>query len=222
MINIGVVLPDGDVLVIGGNSSGRQFSDEGTVLTPELWSPETGQWRELAPHETPRNYHSTALLMQDARVISMGGGLCGDCATNHQNGQIFDPPYLFDPTGLEAVRPLILSGPDKTFTGDVINLAASDDITRFTMVKLAAITHHHSTDQRLVPVEFSKAGANNYQLQINANPNVLIPGYYWIFGLNEDGVPSVGHQIQVQVTVDPILSPASTDTNINYSYYEGT
>jgi len=217
-----VVLPNGEVLVIGGNSSGRQFSDEGTVLTPEIWSPETGQWTELATHSTPRNYHSTALLLQDARVISMGGGLCGECATNHQNGQIFDPPYLFDATGLEAERPTISNGPETTFAGDTISLTASDDITRFTMVKLAAVTHHHSTDQRLVPVEFSKTSNNDYLLQINPNANVLIPGYYWIFGLNQDGVPSVGHQIQVLVTTDHVVPAATTQTNINYAYYEGT
>lgn len=217
-----VVLPDGDVLVIGGNSSGKQFSDDGSVLIPELWNPETGQWRELAPHAEPRNYHSTALLMQDARVISMGGGLCGACKTNHQNGEIFDPPYLFDAEGNAADRPVISSGPDTASAGDAITLTASNNITRFTMVKLAAITHHHSTDQRLVPVEFNKTSATVYQLQINDNPNVLIPGYYWIFGLNDNGVPSIGHQIQVQVSVDPVLSPAATDTNVNYSYYEGT
>jgi len=216
-----IVLPDGEVLVIGGNSSGKQFSDEGTVLTPELWNPETGQWRQLAPHQEPRNYHSTALLMQDARVISMGGGLCGACKTNHQNGEIFEPPYLFDADGNIADRPVITSGPDTASAGDTINLTASDNITRFTMVKLIAITHHHSTDQRLVPVEFNKTAANNFQLQLNDNPNVLIPGYYWIFGLDENGVPSVGHQIQVQVTADLVLSPETTDTNINYSYYEG-
>ena len=49
----------------------------------------------------------------------------------------------------------------------------------------------------------------------------MIPGYYWIFGLDQNGVPSVGHQIQVEVTSDVVEMPAATDTNISYEYYEG-
>ena len=44
-----IVLPSGEVLVIGGNDSGAKFSDVGTQLTPEIWNPETGLWREVAP-----------------------------------------------------------------------------------------------------------------------------------------------------------------------------
>ncbi len=216
-----VVLPNGEVLVIGGNTSGKQFSDEGTVLTPEIWSPDTGEWREVAPHQKPRNYHSTALLLQDGRVISMGGGLCGLCKTNHQDGEIFEPPYLFDGVGQKADRPSINNGPASAQAGDAITLTGSDDIVKFNMVRLVAVTHHHSTDQRLVPVPFNKVTTGNYELQLNANPNVLIPGYYWIFGLNDQGVPTVGHQIEVKITTDPFETPATTDTNVNFAYYEG-
>ena len=216
-----VVLPNGEVLVIGGNTSGRQFSDDGSILTPEIWNPETKLWREVAPHQAPRNYHSTALLMQDAKVISMGGGLCGACRTNHQNGEIFEPPYLFDTAGGPAARPVITDAPVVAKAGDALTLTGSNDIVKFNMVRLVAVTHHHATDQRLVPVNFNKVGAGNYELQLNANPNVLIPGYYWIFGLDQNGVPSVGHQIQVEVTSDVVEMPAATDTNISYEYYEG-
>jgi len=216
-----VVLPDGTVLVIGGNSSGKQFSDNGTVLTPELWNPESGQWTELAPHKEPRNYHSTALLLRDGRVISMGGGLCGQCKSNHQNGEIFEPPYLFKANGTKAPRPVINAGPADAVAGDVIALQGSNDIVEFNMLRLVAVTHHHATDQRLVPASFVKSGAGNYQLQMNDNPNVLVPGYYWIFGINANGVPTVGHQIQVKVSVDPVAEPVSTQNNVKYSYYQG-
>lgn len=216
-----VVLPNGEVLVIGGNSSGKQFSDDGSVLTPEIWSPETNQWREAAPHQKPRNYHSTALLLQDGRVISMGGGLCGACRTNHQDGEIYEPPYLFDSAGELAARPTITNGPALAKAGDALTLTGSDNIVKFNMVRLVAVTHHHATDQRLVPVMFNKVASGNYELQLNANPNVLIPGYYWIFGLDQNGVPTTGHQIQVEVTTDVVETPATTDNNINYGYYEG-
>ncbi len=52
----GVVLPGGNVLVIGGQTHAAQFNDDKSVLVPELWSPVTEQFTPLAPMDTPRNY----------------------------------------------------------------------------------------------------------------------------------------------------------------------
>jgi galactose oxidase len=70
-----VVLPTGDVVVAGGQTKGRKFTDTGAVLQPELWSPETKRFTPLAPMAVPRTYHSTCILMKDARMVCMGGGL---------------------------------------------------------------------------------------------------------------------------------------------------
>ena len=70
----GVVLPSGEVLVIGGNTSGQKFSDTGTVLTPEIWNPRSGLWRRVGDMAVPRNYHSVALLLTDGRVIPAASG----------------------------------------------------------------------------------------------------------------------------------------------------
>jgi len=216
-----VVLPNGEVLVIGGNSSGIQFSDDGTVLEPELWNPQTETWRALALHDRPRNYHSVALLLKDGRVLSAGGGLCGACPTNHQNGEIYSPPYLFDANGSPAPRPTINNASDTALPGDTITLSGSDDIVKFNMLRLVAITHHHTTDQRLVPVDSVKTGTGQYALTLNSNSNVLLPGYYWIFGLNADGTPSEGRTIRVLVTPENIPdAQPDTSPNIAYEYYE--
>jgi len=76
----------------------------------------------------------------------MGGGLCGDCLTNHQSGQIFEPPYLFNTDGTEAVRPSIDGNDIIASAGDTINISGSPNITEFNMVRLVALTHHHTTD----------------------------------------------------------------------------
>lgn len=79
-----VVLPDGSVVVIGGQLRTRAFTDDRAVLPAEMWTPNAqftgGTWSTLAAMKIPRCYHSTALLLPDARVISCGGGLCGKCA----------------------------------------------------------------------------------------------------------------------------------------------
>ena len=213
-----VVLPNGEVLVIGGNSSGVQFSDEGTQIFPEIWNPETGQWTVLAPHNKPRNYHTTALLLKDGRVAAMGGGLCGNCATNQQNGEIFEPPYLFNANGTRAVQPEIASGASQADAGDTISLTATAGMESFAMLRLVALTHHHTTDQRFVPLSFTETQAGNYSLQLPANSNVLVPGYYWVFALDANGVPSSGHTLLINATAENVPEPSAT---VVYEYYEG-
>jgi len=73
-----VILPSGQVLVVGGQSPVELFANSGAVFETEIWDPSTRQFT-VDPKLTiqiPRNYHSIALLMKDGRVLSGGGGLC--------------------------------------------------------------------------------------------------------------------------------------------------
>ncbi len=166
-----VVLPTGEVLVIGGNTSGVLFSDSGTVLTPELWNPQTGQWRSLANMAIPRNYHSVALLLQDGRVLSGGGGLCGNCAVNHQDAEIFSPPYLFNQDGSQATRPTIVSAPSGALAGDFLTVETTGNIDRFSLVRLSSTTHSINTDQRYLPIDATALGGSQFELAMPDNPN---------------------------------------------------
>src|SRR4051812_4446462 len=109
------VLADGSVLATGGNSSGEPQVDlAGGVYTAEQWSPATGRWRTLAPMRITRQYHSTALLLPDGRVLSAGGGLCSICddvGYLAKNAEVYSPPYLFRADGAAATRPVIDSPP---------------------------------------------------------------------------------------------------------------
>lgn len=70
-----VVLPDGQVLVTGGQRRSLVFTDTDGALFPEMFNPVTKTWTTLAPEAVPRNYHSASLLLPDATVWSGGGGL---------------------------------------------------------------------------------------------------------------------------------------------------
>ena len=113
------VLADGKVLATGGLSSGAELVDVNNGVYPaELWNPATGRWRTLAAMQVTRQYHSTALLLPDARVLSSGGGVCGACDAQGylaKNAEVFSPPYLFknDDSGELAPRPEITSAPDE-------------------------------------------------------------------------------------------------------------
>ena len=196
-----VLLPDGQVMVLGGTEAGIPFSDESSLFEPELWNPVSAQWQKLAPHGFPRNYQSTALLMKDARVVAMGGGLCGDCASNYQSAEIFEPPYLFNTDGTAAARPDIISAPTQATVGDTVVVSASVStgaaIERFNLLRISAVTRHHNGDQRLVPVSMSSVAANDFELYLSQNANVLLPGAYWLYAIDSQGVPSIGHTIQI-------------------------
>ena len=212
-----VVLPTGAVLVIGGNTSGIKFSDEGTVLAPEIWYPETGTWHEMADMAVPRNYHSIALLLPDGRVLSAGGGLCGSCTANHQDGQVFSPPYLFNADGSDASRPAISLAPDTLWHGQAFTVHASAGIQKFSLIKMSSTTHGLNTDLRYLSVPFTAVATGQYRLTTHANPNVLTPGYYMLFAVDAQGVPSeakvlqVGAAQQLNVALGKPASQSSTE-----------
>ena len=195
-----VVLPNGEVFIVGGNTSGEKFQDDQSVLTTELWNAQSKTFRTAADSSIPRNYHSVALLMIDGRVFSAGGGLCGTCKTNHQDAQIYSPPYLFDKTGQPAVRPVILEAPERASEGQAITVRTDHPISQFALIKTSSTTHGTNTDQRFLPITFSQKSLEHYELTLPHNPNVMTPGMWMLFALNEQGVPSLAKVIQIYAT----------------------
>ncbi len=192
-----ITMPNGEILVIGGNRDGVGFSDETAVYPSEIYTPSTDSWRLVDKVDVPRTYHSTATLLKDGRVLSSGGGACGACDANHLDGQIYSPPYLFNQDGSAATRPTLSGVPADALIGSNITVTASADTERFSMIRLAAHTHHINTDHRFLPISSQDLGNGSFELTLEANPNVLIAGYYWIFALNADGTPSIGQAIKI-------------------------
>lgn len=210
-----VPLPNGEVIALGGSTNSGSFNNRGAVYQAEIWNPQTGTWRFVAPASVPRTYHSTALLLTDGRVLSAGGGYGSGNefldGASHQNAQVYSPPYLFAADGSLAPRPSIASAPGIVRAGQTFSLSGSADITRFSMARMGATTHAVNTDARFVWVAATHDGSGNYQLTPTANPNVLIPGYWMLFGLNAAGVPSLAHVVRVERPVN-----VSTPGNIRY------
>jgi galactose oxidase len=219
-----VVLPDGQVLAVGGSIKNQAFditentANSTSVLVSELWNPKgangNGSWRDVAAIAVSRTYHSIALLMPDGRVLSGGGGLCEvkptatNCATyglDHPDVQIYSPPYLFNTDGSLAQRPRITSvnvGPNATGLPGVtynssLSVTASSGINQFVLMRFGASTHSVNTDQRRIPV--AATGANgNYTLTIPNDRGSLPPGNYMLFALSSNGTPSIAKNINIQ------------------------
>ena len=194
-----VVLPNGQVVIVGGLNPAKTFSDDAPVLMAEIWDPVTLQFSRLAAMATPRNYHSVALLMLDGRVFSAGGGLCGDCLVNHPDAEILTPPYLLNADGSPAARPSILSAPGSVSLGDSIRVRTDGPIASFALVRLASVTHSVNNDQRRIPLRIAGGDPNaGYDLPIPADPGVVLPGNYMLFALNAAGRPSVAKVVGIR------------------------
>ncbi|MFG2982269.1 discoidin domain-containing protein [Streptomyces sp. NPDC048258] len=193
-----VVLPDGKVAVFGGQSYPVPFSDATSVLTPELWDPSTGGFTPLATMAIPRNYHSVANLLPDGRIFSGGGGLCGDCATNHPDGAVFTPPYLLNADGSPKPRPAITGGvPSRTTPGASLTVSTQTPVASFVLMRAAAATHSTDNDQRRVPLVSTATGSGAYTVSIPADPGVVLPGTYMLFALDAQGVPSIAQFVTI-------------------------
>jgi hypothetical protein len=204
------VLPDGTVLVTGGNDLNY---DQGRMpKNAEVWDPNTGEWTVLAEQQIPRPYHSVGLLLPDATVFT-GGGYDGDKNSNryenpgdpkqvkYRNVEIFAPPYLFknDGSGKRAERPQIQNAPSsinyrQNFS---INVSSNATIAKLSLIKLGSVTHGFNFGQRLVKLKFNRSGGT---LNVTAptNANLAPPGYYMLFAVDTNGVPSVASMVQVK------------------------
>ncbi len=207
-----VILPNGEVMAIGGNTSGLKFNDTGSVLTPEIWNPTTRQWRQLAAMNVPRNYHSLALLLPDGRVWSGGGGLSGNSA-DHRDAQIFTPPMLFNADGSLATRPVITQAPSYIGVGTTFAVQATPGITKFSFIKMSSQTHSMNTDLRFLNLPFTETTPGVYTVTGHSNLSVMTPGYWMLFGVAANGAWSVSKVIQV----DPAQSVSIANPGAQFS-----
>ena len=211
----GVVLPNGQVLIVGGHTFGKPWADDTSVLVPELWDPATETFTPLPVMGAPRNYHSIALLLPDARVLSAGSGLCGGCSTNHPNAQILTPHYLLNEDGSAATRPVIVTAPATATHGTSIGVTSNSPIAAFSLVRLGSTTHTVNNDQRRIPLVAQSTGTNAYALAIPANPGVVVPGYYMLFAMDAQGVPSVAKMVRVSGDAAPKLVNPGTQASVS-------
>lgn len=193
-----VVLPNGHVFITGGQIYGMPFSDATSQLQPEMWDPVSTTFTKLASQAIPRNYHSSAILMPDATILSAGGGLCGACATNHYDGQIYSPAYLFNPDGSRATRPVITQAPAQVAISGTLTATTNVPVTAWSMIRLGSNTHTVNTDQRRIPLYASNNG-NTYTMPLPTDPGIMLPGYYYLFASTAAGVPSIAKFVLVPV-----------------------
>jgi galactose oxidase-like protein len=181
-----VLLPDRDVLVVGG---GRVAPWDGPVRTAELFDTETETWRRMAAQAASRMYHSTALLLPDGRVLSAGQNN-GDL---QRTAEIYSPPYLF-----RGPRPRITNVPRVARYGHTLAVETPDGgrISRVALIRAGSVTHSVNFDQRYVDLPFDRV-EGGLTARIPGQASVAPPGWYMLFLVDDDGVPSVARWVRV-------------------------
>lgn len=195
-----VVLPNGEVLVVGGQAFSNLFTDYQAALYPEMFDPVTQQFRLLEAMGSPRTYHSVAVLLPDGTVFTGGGGLCGPCVWNHADANVFYPPYLFKGDG-EAVRPVLSLVADDPVAGGRLTVRVGlsySDAATFAIVRAGSSTHSTNTDQRRISLAYMSRSGTEYILQLPDDYGLMPPGWYMLFAM-DDGVPSLSQWIQVKL-----------------------
>ncbi len=201
-----VLLPDGKVFAVGGSTTDI-FTG---ALAAEIWDPATETWTTMASMAQPRMYHSTALLLPDGRVLVAGGGREGS-APDYLTAQIYSPPYLS-----KGPRPTIASAPAAATYGSTMTVGTPDaaNIASAAFVRLGSNTHTVNFDQRYIPLDFTQT-AGGLTVQSPLDANTAPPGYYMLFIVDGNGVPSVSKMVQLggtSTTPTPTPTPTSTST----------
>ena len=148
-----VILPNGKVLAEGGSVTNEIPDTPGK--TADLYDPVSNSFSSAGTASFSRLYHSTALLLPDATVMSMGSNP-GDRGGYAPAIEIYTPPYLFDANDqLITTRPTITGtspasgviGYDAPFS---VTYTSASPISSAVLVRPGADTHGFDMDQRLV------------------------------------------------------------------------
>ena len=196
-----VILPNGETLVVGGQEEPRVFTEDTAKLTPEIYSPTEDVWTSVAPNSIVRTYHSFALLLRDATVLVGGGGLTNQLNVNHFDAQIYIPEYLLTANGDRAKRPVILETSEASvFPGGNFTIATDVEVVSASLVRYGGATHSLNNDQRRIPLKLHDYGTPfEYGVSIPADGGVAIPGYWMLFVMDSQGVPSEAKNVQIKI-----------------------
>jgi PKD repeat protein len=219
-----VILPNGKVLAEGGSVNNESPDTPGKRA--DVYDPVSNTMSSGGTAAYSRLYHSTALLLPDATVMSMGSNPSSR-GSYEPAIEIYTPPYLFDandnlittdrPT-ITMVTPGVL-GYGASFT---VNYTSTSPISSAVLMRPGSSTHAFDMEQRLIGLcgaspQPACIGSGQLNLTTPPNGNIAPPGYYMLFLLDSAGVPSVAQFIQLlpYSTLAPkgaISSPASDVT----------
>jgi Domain of unknown function (DUF1929)/IPT/TIG domain/Glyoxal oxidase N-terminus len=192
------ILPNGKVLAIGGSQYDEDVSS--ASLNADLYDPTSNTFSKAGTNAYAHLYHSVSVLLPDGRVWFAGGN--PGQGTYEPHMEMYQPAYLFNANGSLATRPSITSVPAKIGYGAVFDVQTPDaaSIASVVLMRNSAVTHSFNMDQRMIEMSFT-VGSGSLSVTAPPNGNIAPPGYYMLFILNTQGVPSIAKMVQIPSNV---------------------
>jgi hypothetical protein len=217
-----VLLPDSGILALGGEKQYTGIScSEVPALVPELFPSGATSWTELASDTIIRDYHTTAVLLPNGKVL-VGGGESrhyppwGDCLDQSQRTasvatadyRVFLPPNI----NCGNPRPMILyqaaSGSawewfyGQTYGVSYMALPFGVTVQKATLLRAGSVTHHSDGNQRCVELQFVPVADTDpplLQVTVPTKQSYLLPrGHYMLFLVTNQGTPSTAAWVQIR------------------------
>ncbi len=187
------MLPDGTVLATGGETDKNGGNIANAVYAAEMWLPTSQTWATMASMHTPREYHGTALLLPDGRVLESGMGADFGNVPNELSAEFYAPPYLF-----KGPRPTITQAPATISYASNFFVGTPDaaNITSVSLIRTGAVTHFFDQNERYLPLAFTQT-SGGLTVTSPIDGNTAPPGFYMLFIVNSSGVPSIAPFVQL-------------------------
>ncbi|WP_340561284.1 galactose oxidase early set domain-containing protein [Streptomyces sp. GSL17-111] len=201
-----LILPDGSLFTVNGAPDIRDYGNgpynpnaDQKYRSTELREP-GGGWRLGPVQRLPRGYHSNAVVMPDGRVMITGDELqqiANDPdITDDMHGtvEIYEPAYLH-----RGERPHLGRAPKKMLRYQqhfTVGSRTAGEVERAVILSPSTATHSVNTSQRHLELEIVRRGQGTLELKAPPSPEDAIPGFYMLFLLNEDGVPSTAQWVR--------------------------
>ncbi|MGH9005198.1 MAG: galactose oxidase early set domain-containing protein, partial [Acidimicrobiia bacterium] len=175
--------------------------------------PNNREWVEVDEHARDRDYHSTAVLLPDMRVL-LGGHApspgesatgAGEVFSNRDpdpSFEIYSPRYLF-----RGARPVITGAQAGIAYKERFRLRTDepDSIVGVVLLRIASPQHAVDSDQRSLRLEFARTGSTTLEAVAPPNGAAAPPGYYYLVVIKQNlrgAVPSVARIVHVGETSD--------------------
>jgi hypothetical protein len=197
-----VLLPDGGVFSSGGGYGRKNDSLYAEpVYQAELLRPGAAAWDPVGSEADARTYHSVSMLLPDGRVATAGddrdtaSAISPDhIAFANRTAQTWSPPYLF-----AGPRPVVTFAPGAVRYGATFRVGVQGDpgrIARASLVRPTAVTHSVDMGGGMTELGVTTQ-ADGVTLTTPRDASVAPPGWYMLFLLDDEGVPSVATWVRL-------------------------
>jgi len=195
-----VILPDGKILVTNGAEKGTADSNQNAVMKIQLFDPEHETWQEIGELKKPRLYHGTAILLPDGSVLAAGStghdfirAIFNPKQHFEQEIETIEPPYMTSST-----RPRITNNADSIQYDTTYEITTdSSNISKVSLLRMSSTTHNNNMDQRCLFLNIVESSGTTIKIQSPKDGSWAPPGYYLLFVVNDQGIPSVGKSVKI-------------------------